>query len=140
MVTREHRAHHGDPEATRVGLRAVGYGAVIAPVGLASGALGCWPLGLGWAAGYAAYEQFHWREHHRPPLGRWERAARRRHFAHHFMSARANFGVTTALWDRVFGTAAPVVRVRVPAHLGMPWLLDDDGAVRCAYRDDYLLV
>ena len=94
----------------------------------------------GWAAGYAAYEQFHWREHHRPPLGPWERAARRRHFAHHFGAPRTNYGVTTALWDHVFGTFRPPVTVRVPAQQAMPWLLNDDGAVHERYRADYVLV
>ena len=103
-------------------------------------AAGAWPLGVGWAAGYAAYEQFHWREHHRPPLGPWERDARRRHFAHHFGAARTNYGVTTALWDRVFGTFRPPVTVRVPARLAMPWLFAGDGAVRARFADDYVLV
>ena len=87
-VSREHRIHHADPEATDPRLRALGYAAVITPAVAGAAAAGAWPLGVGWAAGYAAYEQFHWREHHRPPLGPWERDARRRHFAHHFGAPR----------------------------------------------------
>jgi hypothetical protein len=132
--------HHADPVATDPRLRALGYGAVISPVAAAAAVIGVWPLGAGWAAGYAAYEQFHWREHHRPPLGRWELAARRRHFTHHFGSPRANYGVTSAVWDRVFGTRRPVGTVRVPARMAMPWLLDANGAVRAGYARDYVLV
>jgi sterol desaturase/sphingolipid hydroxylase (fatty acid hydroxylase superfamily) len=139
-LSREHRAHHADPEATDPWMRALGYAAIVTPVAVLSAAAGCWPAGAGWALGYAGYEQFHWREHHCPPLGRWERAARRRHFAHHCMSARANFGVTTSLWDRVFGTSARDKPVRVPARLAMPWLLDATGAVGERYRNDYVLV
>lgn len=140
VISREHVAHHGDPAATDPRLRALGYAAVMTPAVVGASLAGAWPVGVGWAAGYAAYEQFHWREHHRPPLGSWERAARRRHFAHHFDSARANYGVTTAVWDRVFGTYRPPGVVGVPARHAMSWLVDEHGSVRPAHRPDYRLV
>ena len=56
------------------------------------------------------------------------------------MSARANFGVTTALWDRAFGTARPLDVVPVPAPRAMNWLLDARGEVRADHRADYVLV
>ena len=147
LVSREHRAHHARPEATDAKRRAVGYAAVILPVatGVAVARRRLWPLAVGWAVGYAGYEQFHWREHHRSPLvgsplARWEREARRRHFAHHFVAARANFGVTTSLWDRMFRTARPMDVVPVPTHLAMNWLLDGSGDVRAEFTADYALV
>jgi sterol desaturase/sphingolipid hydroxylase (fatty acid hydroxylase superfamily) len=38
------------------------------------------------------------------PRSRWLRGIKRRHLAHHFHSERGNFGITSNLWDRVFGT------------------------------------
>ncbi len=93
------------------------------------------PRGVAFAVGligfYVAYEVLHRREHtHRGfgPYGRW---ARRHHFAHHFADARYNHGVTSPLWDVVFGTYRPVERIRVPRRLCMAWLLDPGtGAIR----------
>jgi len=140
VISREHVAHHVDPEATDPRLRALGYAAVVTPSLAGASLAGAWPIGVGWAAGYVAYEQFHWREHHRRPLGRWEREARRRHFAHHFGAPRTNYGVTTSVWDRVFGTYRPTGTVKVPRRHAMPWLLDERGVVAAPYRSDYELV
>jgi sterol desaturase/sphingolipid hydroxylase (fatty acid hydroxylase superfamily) len=55
--------------------------------------------------GYAVYMVVHHATHHwdiRP--GDWLYEARVRHMAHHY-GDEANFGITTDLWDRVFGTA-----------------------------------
>jgi sterol desaturase/sphingolipid hydroxylase (fatty acid hydroxylase superfamily) len=70
-------------------------------------------LGIGYAEfgtagvllGYLAYVLIHYDAHARldslaPFLG----PSRRRHMLHHFAASNANFGITTALWDHVFGT------------------------------------
>lgn len=81
-----------------------------APAGLVAGVLGFW-------AGYLAYELIHWTHHH-PTLAlrltryRYFETRLRFHYDHHFRHPRANYGFTSALWDRVFGTYV------TPAPLG----------------------
>jgi sterol desaturase/sphingolipid hydroxylase (fatty acid hydroxylase superfamily) len=58
----------------------------------------------GVVAGFARYEWMHWRFHFREPHSRRERLLRSHHLAHHFCNARIYHGVSTRLWDRVFGT------------------------------------
>ena len=79
------------------------------------------PLGI--AAGYLFYEVLHRRIHVAAPFGRYGRWARVHHLAHHFGRADANHGVTSPLWDWVFGTRAPRATVKVPRkHAAkFPW-------------------
>lgn len=125
----QHRAHHVDPAATDPVARSAGVlgmaalGAVITrPLsatsrGFADGAA------VGWALGYAAYDRLHWNVHHRAPR-RADDARRRRHLDHHVHPGR-NFGVTTSVWDRVFGTFVEVDEVRIPRRLAPGWLVED---------------
>jgi sterol desaturase/sphingolipid hydroxylase (fatty acid hydroxylase superfamily) len=76
------------------------------------------PLGwlLGGAAGSAAamsagmlifsvYEFCHCVQHLPfTPSNPWLREIKKRHLAHHFHSEQGNFGITSGIWDRVFGT------------------------------------
>ncbi len=55
-------------------------------------------------AGFCRYEWMHWRFHFREPRGKRERLLRSHHLAHHFCNSRVYHGVSTRLWDRVFGT------------------------------------
>lgn len=102
-----------------------------------------WGVGFGYLVGYGFYDWVHWRAHRTPipdnAFGRYEAMVRRHHFVHHFHAPLQNHGVTTPLWDRVFGTLVEVDRVRVPRRLAMRWLVDDAGAVLPAYEDDYEL-
>jgi sterol desaturase/sphingolipid hydroxylase (fatty acid hydroxylase superfamily) len=66
-------------------------------------------------AGFAGYEAIHYRLHFCYPRGRVETYLRSRHMVHHEYYADQCFGVTSALWDLVFGTepmgtAAAVMR------------------------------
>lgn len=102
------------------------------------------PLGAAYVAGlmgfYAVYEILHRLEHVSAGLGPYGRWARRHHFTHHFVDARCNHGVTTPLWDHVFGTYKSVNFITVPPKLCMEWLTDPaTGAVRAAYADTYVL-
>lgn len=73
---------------------------------------------------YAAYELFHRRAHtHRGALA-YGRYLRRHHFHHHFGNPKANHGVTSPIWDVVFGTLETPGRIRVPRKLQMRWLVD----------------
>ena len=55
-------------------------------------------------AGFCRYEWMHWRFHFRAPRSKRERLLRSHHLAHHFCNSRVYHGVSTRLWDRVFGT------------------------------------
>ena len=58
-------------------------------------------------AGFLYYEAVHYRVHFSlSPSGIISRQ-RRAHFHHHFTNNRRCFGVTSPLWDHVFGTALP---------------------------------
>ncbi len=96
-------------------------------------------VALGWMLGYLFYEMMHWRAHARSPRGRYDLWLRRHHFHHHFGHPMANHGVTTALWDHVYGTFERPEQIRVPRRLAMRWLVDDAGEVRPEFRDRYLL-
>jgi sterol desaturase/sphingolipid hydroxylase (fatty acid hydroxylase superfamily) len=60
----------------------------------------------GLVAGYLWFVFVHYATHHwRPRRDSYLYRARLRHARHHHLSDRGNFGVTTGLWDHVFGTA-----------------------------------
>lgn len=84
--------------------------------------------GLAYLAGlvgfYAAYEVLHRREHTCAGIGAYGRWARRHHFHHHFVDGRTNHGVTSPLWDLVFGTYEQPTVIPVPRKLCMSWLVD----------------
>lgn len=144
---KEHALHHADP------LHMVGWlrkllgvffvtGTLIAILRLMSGQFeaAAFPLGLG--AGYIAYESIHRIIHLRAPRTAYGRWLRMQHVQHHFHTPRRNFGVTSAVWDRVFGTHAPfTLPLAVPERLAMPWLLDPStGKIADEFAQDYVLV
>jgi len=61
-------------------------------------------LVAGVIAGYLAYEAIHLRIHSPAAGGRLLRALRRHHYYHHFASDKVCYGVTSPLWDCVFGS------------------------------------
>jgi len=70
----------------------------------AFGAANSLPLLAGTMTGYIAYDWIHYYTHHFHPrwrLGRWMRAY---HLRHHFQDHDAFFGISSPLWDLVFGT------------------------------------
>jgi sterol desaturase/sphingolipid hydroxylase (fatty acid hydroxylase superfamily) len=100
--------------------------------------------GLGYVAGlvaaYGAYEILHRREHTHAGIGPYGRWARRHHFHHHFVDGRRNHGVTTPIWDVVFGTYERPSIIRVPAKLCMSWLRDPvTGRIRSEHAMSYQL-
>jgi sterol desaturase/sphingolipid hydroxylase (fatty acid hydroxylase superfamily) len=101
-------------------------------------------LGGGYVAGligwYAAYEVLHRREHTHGGIGSYGRWARRHHFYHHLVDARTNFGVTSPVWDLVFGTYRKPGVIKVPPKLAMVWLVDrQTGSVHARYADTFVL-
>lgn len=73
---------------------------------------------------YGMYEVLHRREHTHPGFTAYGWWARRHHFAHHFSDSRCNYGVTSPLWDLVFGTYRAPGLVRVPTKFRVAWLVD----------------
>lgn len=147
LASREHLTHHAERDSILESWYFAWTGVVVvgAAIGfgvahlLGAGTAG-WALGAGWVAAYGVYDWIHWRAHRRPIANRYERFVRRHHFHHHFGHPMANHGVTTAVWDRAFGTLQEPEQVRVPRRLALPWLVDADGELHERFRDDYRLV
>lgn len=90
---------------------------------------------------YGAYEVLHRRAHTHPGRGPYAKLLRRHHFYHHFTNPHFNHGVTTPLWDWVFGTLRDPGLIRVPPKLAMRWLVDPQtGEVRHEHATDYALL
>jgi sterol desaturase/sphingolipid hydroxylase (fatty acid hydroxylase superfamily) len=127
FFAKEHVRHHAEGDyfapawkkaGAALGMLALAVGPAIWIAGLAPGI--AWTAGL--AGFYVAYEILHRREHTHAGFGSYGRWARKHHFYHHFVDARFNHGVTSPLWDFVFGTYRRPGVVTVPARLMMPWL------------------
>lgn len=148
IMSREHLEHHVHSSwsfssthlLSWAGMLLVGF-AVWMPLAwwIAGPATGV-AVALGWALGYFFYEYVHAMSHLRAPTGRYSRFVRRHHFHHHFGHPMSNHGVTTSVWDRVFGTLERPDAVRVPRRLALPWLVDENREIRPEFRDDYVLV
>lgn len=92
----------------------------------------------GLIAAYFGYEVAHRRTHTHPPRSRYGRWSRRNHLHHHFGAPMRNFGVTTPVWDRVWGTYDEPGVVTVPRRMAPVWLLDEMGEIRAEFADDYI--
>lgn len=93
-------------------------------------------------AAYLVYEAIHRLMHISGGIGPYARMLRRHHFHHHFHDPKRNFGVSSPLWDIVFGTWARVPRTRpivVPKKLVMRWLTGGDGAIHARFSRDYMI-
>ncbi|MCB0974227.1 MAG: sterol desaturase family protein [Actinobacteria bacterium] len=97
-------------------------------------------FGAGWTVHYFFYEWHHRAAHLRAPKNRWERFVRKHHLHHHFGHPMRNQGVTVNWWDRVAGTLDQPDVVRVPRRLAPRWMLDTNGEILAAFRDDYILI
>ena len=67
-----------------------------------------WAFYGGTALGYISYDWLHYYTHYFNPRsgpGKW---LKRYHMMHHFDSPHHRFGITSPLWDRVFGTYMPL--------------------------------
>jgi len=68
------------------------------------------PLFVGFGLGYLAYDGTHFAVHHFRMGGRWGRWMKRYHMIHHHTGVDARYGVSSPLWDWVFGTLGEEVR------------------------------
>jgi sterol desaturase/sphingolipid hydroxylase (fatty acid hydroxylase superfamily) len=110
-----HGMHHESPRAllgtpSWLSLAVVG-GTLFLPVLYLSSLNVASGVTSGVIAGYLWYGVLHHVVHHRRPrfIATRVAVASHRHFRHH-ANAVGNFGVTTAFWDHVFGTALESVR------------------------------
>ncbi|MGH7949257.1 MAG: sterol desaturase family protein [Candidatus Binataceae bacterium] len=99
-----HDVHHRDPHAVfAVGAWIPTVAIFLALAALFGSAPGVVFIG-GIVAGFFSYEALHYRFHFVRPATQWEDRMRARHLAHHRYASEAIYGVSTRLWDRVFGT------------------------------------
>lgn len=148
IMSREHLEHHVTSSwsfsythlLSWTGMLLVGFAGWAPLVSLVAGWTAGLAVAVGWAIGYFFYEYQHMVSHLKAPKSRYQRLVRRHHFHHHFGSPMRNHGVSTPLWDRVFGTYEHPERVRVPRRLALPWLVDETGEIHPEFQADYVLV
>jgi sterol desaturase/sphingolipid hydroxylase (fatty acid hydroxylase superfamily) len=147
FARRTHLAHHARQEYLVNSVSVLTWGAMLF-VGLAVLPLLLWSavpgavalaFGVAWVAAYFVYEWIHAADHLRPPRNAYGRWTRRSHFHHHYEAPLRNFGVTTPIWDLVFGTYDPVSQVAVPRRLAPVWLIDDLGGLKGEFADSYFV-
>jgi sterol desaturase/sphingolipid hydroxylase (fatty acid hydroxylase superfamily) len=68
------------------------------------------PSLAGGLAGYLVYDLSHYAMHRGPSRFEFFNRLRRRHMQHHYVTPESWFGVSTPLWDYVFGTTGPARR------------------------------
>ena len=76
----------------------------------------------GFLAMYVMYEFVHRRLHTHAPKTGYGLWARRHHFYHHFKRPHKNHGVTSPVWDWVFGTLEVPGHVTVPKKHQVAWM------------------
>jgi sterol desaturase/sphingolipid hydroxylase (fatty acid hydroxylase superfamily) len=89
-------------------------------------ALGSWSwsagINSGILVGGIAYDFFHYTFHFKEPRVFFLKALKHAHVTHHFVDTKARFGVTSPLWDVVFGT----LKVHKRDARGQARVADDD--------------
>lgn len=63
-----------------------------------------WVFFPGFISGYLAYGSMHYAIHAWAPPFKWLKPLWRNHHLHHYKNEELGFGVSSTLWDRVFGT------------------------------------
>jgi len=109
FVSPLHDVHHRDPHAVFTARAWLPLLTIALALIMFSGFHSLTFFFLGVVGGFVGYEVMHYRIHFARPRNRLETRLRIRHLAHHSCWPNAIFGVTSAFWDRVFGTEpAPV--------------------------------
>jgi sterol desaturase/sphingolipid hydroxylase (fatty acid hydroxylase superfamily) len=114
LVYAAHLAHHEDPRATNrifssllLSAPLAGAYLLLARIVSASWRAAAF-LFAGLALGYFYYEWLHFCAHHRRARLRLFRYLRKYHLMHHYKTPELRFGVTSPLFDVIFGTFRPV--------------------------------
>lgn len=64
-----------------------------------------WAYSAGFTTGYLAYDMTHYSIHHfKRPKTKWLKNLWKSHIDHHYRDSNKGYGVSSAFWDRVFGT------------------------------------
>jgi sterol desaturase/sphingolipid hydroxylase (fatty acid hydroxylase superfamily) len=113
LVNGTHMDHHASPRDPNKVLVKPGYGVAVSailygltymvsgsPFSAAGIMTGIW-------LGFLYYEAVHYRVHFSLSATGLVAKQRRTHFHHHFTNNKQCFGVTSPLWDHVFGTTRP---------------------------------
>lgn len=70
-----------------------------------------YPLFSGFILGYLIYDYTHYYVHHFTPRSKLGKRLREQHMRHHFQDHHFGFGVSSPVWDAVFGTLPTQRRV-----------------------------
>ncbi len=104
-----HGLHHADPvDPTRLVMPPAG--ALILGVTLYSlfrlliGPVWVDPFFAGFLIGYLCYDYTHYAVHHFTPRTKLGKLIKHHHMLHHFVTPEARWGVSSPIWDAVFGT------------------------------------
>jgi len=62
------------------------------------------PFFVGLVFGYLCYDMLHYAVHHANFKGKYWNELKAHHLKHHFKDDEAGYGVSSAIWDNVFGT------------------------------------
>lgn len=135
QATREHLDHHRDPtQNDHEGWTYLEGLKLMAP--LVTQYLGYFQAGLtplmgfrraaffnaGLVFGFLLYENVHQSIHRRPPQNWYEEKMWRHHLSHHFNNPKKNHGVTTTIFDHLFGTYEKPGDITIPEHLANRWM------------------
>ncbi len=108
---RIHYDHHQDPNDLRVlfGALSTTLPTILLstfPIGLSVGGWGGVPVAFATGLGcFMVYELCHCMQHLRiTPKNKFLRKIKRHHLLHHFHNEQGNYGITTTLCDRIFGS------------------------------------
>ncbi len=153
FVAREHLEHHAKvdyfaPLAYKLALAVPIVGGIFVLGTMVTAASFASGLIIGVLTGWIVYEVIHRMIHVAGPVNAYGRWARKHHLSHHFGNAKLNHGVSSPIWDYVFGTYAPDAKISVPRRHAakFPWLLEDPTAetkqvaLRSVWTEQYRLV
>lgn len=110
-----HGLHHDDPnDPTRLVMppvASVAIASVLFPLfRLFMGPVWVEPFFACFVVGYLIYDYTHFAVHHFRPVTRFGKMLKHHHMQHHFVDPNSRFGVSSPLWDLVFGTLASSVK------------------------------
>lgn len=144
LVRKEHLRHHREGHYFSPMYRKIIAATIVAIVlGIASyllfGRLGSIFFVIGLIGMYLIYEHTHRVFHVREPYIKYGLKMRKHHFYHHFKNPYLNHGVTTAFWDRVFGTyySTRKEQIPVPKSLMLQWLEDEEQSIKSKFQDHF---
>jgi sterol desaturase/sphingolipid hydroxylase (fatty acid hydroxylase superfamily) len=144
--SKDHLQHHRDPTFFISKRRKISRAA---QVFLFLTAIGYLPFGIilslafssGFILLYGWYEWVHYSIHAHAPRSAYGRWARKHHLYHHFGNMKINHGLTSPLWDVVFGTHVPATVVKIPSKKADSWLKSAiEAASPADWLEDYQLI